>query len=66
MLKTQYPYIDEKGNKKLQLVKHYSDEGKYLLQVETGREYASAIDVYPCRYTYVEIDKPVERDILPI
>ncbi len=62
MLKEQHPYIDENGNERPELIRHYSDEGKRLLQVETGREYDEAIDVYPCRYTYVETDKYVELD----
>ena len=62
MLKTQYPYIDEKGNERPKLIKHYSDEGKLLLQNETGIEYEEAIDVHPCQYTYVETDKPIETN----
>ena len=62
MLKEQYPYIDENGNERAKLIKHYSDSNKYILQVETGIEYTEAIDVYPCPYTYVEIDKPIEVD----
>lgn len=44
MLQRQYPYIDENGNKRGDLIKHYSDSGKYIRQVETGIEYAVAID----------------------
>lgn len=42
-----------------ELIKHFSDAGKYILQVETGIEYAEAIDVMPCRYTYEETEKEV-------
>ena len=42
------------------LVRHYSDKGMMILQVETGVEYADAVDVIPCRYTYEETDKPIE------
>lgn len=66
MLKEQYPYIDENGNEREELVKHYSDEGKLILQTETGIEYAEAIDVYPCRYTYEETDKPIETVVFPV
>ena len=45
------------------LVKHYSDNGKYILQNETGIEYAEAVDVLPCRYTYSETQKNIEIDI---
>ncbi len=42
-----------------QLIRHKSDRGKMILQVETGKEYVSAVDVIPCIYTYEE----TERDI---
>ena len=38
------------------------DESKTLLQKETGYTYDVAIDLYPCRYTYEEIDKPEEPE----
>lgn len=40
------------------LVRHYSDAGLMMLQVETGVKYGDAIDVVPCRYTYEETDEP--------
>lgn len=43
------------------LIKHESDAGKIILQVETGREYASAVDVIPCKYTYEETDKDIPK-----
>ena len=46
-----------------ELVKHFSDENKYIRQVETGIEYAEAIDVMPCRYTYEEIEREIEEAI---
>ena len=42
------------------LIKHFSDAGKMMLQVETGMMYGEAIDVVPCRYTYEETDVSVE------
>lgn len=42
------------------LIRHKSDCGRIIRQVETGREYASAVDAVPCRYTYEE----TEREIL--
>lgn len=42
------------------LIKHFSDAGFMLLQVETGIKYADPIDVYPCRYTYKETDEKIE------
>ncbi len=44
------------------LIRHYSDSGKKLLQLETGIEYDEAIDVIPCRYTYKETDTIVESE----
>ncbi len=43
------------------LIRHYSDAGMMLKQVETGIEYSEAVDVVPCRYTYEETDKPIEE-----
>ena len=55
MIKTEY--LND-GN----LIRHYSDEGKMLLQMETGAQYSEAVDVAPCRYTYTETDIPIEGD----
>lgn len=41
------------------LIRHYSDEGKALVQLETGVVYDEAVDVIPCRYTYQEIIEEV-------
>ena len=43
------------------LIKHQSDSEKYIRQVETGIEYSSAVDVIPCRYTYEETDRVIEK-----
>lgn len=61
MIIEQKPYIDENGTIHENLVKHYSDKGVYIRQVETGAEYSEAVDVEPCRYTYEETDKPIEE-----
>lgn len=45
------------------LIVHESDGGKYIRQVETGREYASAVDTVPCRYTYEETEREIEKSI---
>ena len=42
------------------LVRHYSDVGLMIKQVETGTLYSDAVDVVPCRYSYEETDSPVE------
>jgi hypothetical protein len=44
------------------LIRHYSDSGMKLLQVETGIMYDDAIDVVPCKYTYEETNEPTEQD----
>ena len=63
MILTQYPYIDDNGRTHHNLVKTWTDdETKTLLQVETGATYDEAIDLYPCVFTYQEIDKPLEEE----
>ena len=53
MILIEYPF---NGNKTL--IRTYSNNSnKALLQVETNAIYDEAIDVYPSRFTYVEIDK---------
>lgn len=44
------------------LVKHYSDAGFMLLQVETGMKYADPVDLVPCAYTYTETDELIEGE----
>lgn len=44
------------------LVKHYSDAGFMLRQIETGAEYAEPIDLVPCVYTYEETEKYIDGD----
>ncbi len=44
------------------LIKHYSDKGVMLLQVETGVKYSDPIDVVPCRYTYEETEEEIENN----
>ena len=55
MIKTEY--LNE-GT----LIKHYSDAGFMLLQVETGIKYADPVDVVPCRYTYEETDELIDAE----
>ncbi len=43
------------------LIKHESDSGKMIRQVETDREYSSAVDVLPCKYTYEETEKDIPK-----
>lgn len=44
------------------LIKHYSDAGYMLLQVETGAKYSDPVDVVPCIYTYEETDELIEDE----
>ena len=44
-------------------IKHYSDTGMMLLQLETGIMYSDPIDLMPCQYTYMETDIPCEEEI---
>ena len=44
------------------LIKHESDRGVYVRQSETGREYSSAADVLPCRFTYQETERVIEEE----
>lgn len=59
MLQQQYPYIDEQGKEHFNLVKHYSDKGFYIRQLQTNIEYTEAVDIYPCKYTYIETNKEI-------
>jgi hypothetical protein len=45
------------------LIKHYSDAGFMLLQVETGILYSDPVDVVPCRYTYTETEELIEAEV---
>ena len=44
------------------LIKHYSDAGFMLLQVETGIKYSDPVNVVPCRYTYEETNEVVDGE----
>lgn len=47
----------------VQLIRTYSDAGKFIIQNETGAKYTEAIDI-PYKYTYSESDEyiPVEEE----
>lgn len=66
-LKLQNPYTDANGNVRENLEMHYAEDefGQryYIKQVETSCEYEEAVDVVPCRYTYVATNKIIEDKI---
>ena len=41
-----------------ELIKTYSDCGKYIIQNETGIKYSEAIDI-PNKYTYTESEEEI-------
>ena len=42
-------------------IRHYSDAGYKIRQIETNILYEDAVDVLPCRYTYEETNEPVSE-----
>ena len=44
-----------------ELLHTYSDNNKYILQVETNTKYDEAYDVIPYRYTYKETEEEIEK-----
>lgn len=52
--------VEEKFSENL--VRHYSDKGVRIKQVETGLIYDEAIDLIPCQYAYEETDELVVID----
>ena len=63
MIKIEFYRTREDGTN---LYRTYSDSNKYVLQVETGIEYAEAIDVADIngniKYSYEETEKNIERE----
>lgn len=45
-------------------IRHRSDEGFYIRQVETGNIYEDAVDYLPCQYLYEETNEyiPVKTE----
>ena len=63
-IKTQYPYIDFDGREREDFIKTYAEDENgnkyYIVQNETQREYAEAVDRYPSQYSYTATEKQVE------
>lgn len=57
-----HPVIMDDGYENYGLVKHYSDKGMMMKQIETGDTYGEAVDVYPCPFTYAETDIPINPE----
>lgn len=43
-------------------IRHYSDIGMMIRQVETNILYEDAVDNIPCKWTYEETDIPIEPE----
>ena len=54
MLKQEKITINNK-----ELLHTYSDNNKYILQVETNTKYDEAYDIIPCKYTYKETKEEI-------
>ena len=54
MIKQEKTIINNK-----ELLHTYSDNNKYILQVETNNIYNEAYDVIPCKYTYIETEEEI-------
>jgi len=44
-------------------IRHYSDKGMMIRQIETGVLYEDAVDYIPCAYTYEETELPIEGEL---
>ena len=57
MLKQEKLTINNK-----ELLHTYSDNNKYILQVETNVKYNEAYDIIPCKYTYKETKEEIVEE----
>lgn len=46
-------------------IRHYSDRGMMIRQIETGVLYEDAVDYLPCMYTYEETELPIDEELTP-
>ena len=56
MIKQEKIFVNER-----ELIKTYSDIGKYIIQNETGAKYTEAVDV-PNKYSYRESEEDLPRE----
>lgn len=51
-------------------IRHYSNAGYFIRQIETSNLYEDAVDIQPCPYTYEETDilirEPNAEELLSI
>lgn len=59
MIKKEFYRVREDG---INLYRTYSDENKYIRQLETGNLYEEAIDLESKQYTYEETDILIENE----
>lgn len=63
---TEYPYKDENGIERFDLIKHYAKDENgvryYIKQLVTEKIYEETIDVYPCKYVYIATKELVELE----
>lgn len=45
-------------------IRHYSDQGFKIKQIETDILYDDAVDVIPCQFTYEETNIPISEEEL--
>jgi hypothetical protein len=55
--------IDEEGNEHIVEIE---GDFYYIKQIETGIEYEEAIDIIPCKYTYMVTDKKIEKEKIDV
>ena len=58
MIKTELFMTRSDG---IKLYRTYSDENKYILQVDTGNTYSEAVDIEGSGHTYEETQEAIEN-----
>ena len=58
MIVQEYPY---NGNDDAR-IRTYSDSSMMIKQNDTGIVFIEAVDLYPCKYVYVETEIPIEEE----
>ena len=58
----EYPWKDDNGVAHPELIGHRSDQGKRIVQVDTGVPYDYAVDPYPTNRSYIESEINIEDE----